>query len=160
MTALSTDINGGSANIPLEFLSGSLWSVVQTSGQVKRINPVSGATLATINCGVDGLYGLGVGGGFIWANGRSGVAKIDPATNAVVATYRYRDLTSGQSNVFVFNGKAYACAAQGVLVIDLLSGAADEIVLDGGGCKWAHALAGGDIVIGTYSAPWLFSLGI
>lgn len=158
-TSLSTDVDGGGANLPVRFFDGSLWSVKQTPSEVKRINPSGGATLATISAAVGSIYGLGAGEGYIFANGRHGVAQIDPATNMVVKRYWYRETAIGHSNIEVHGGRAYACSSTGVMVIDIASRTAHEIVLDSGNNKWACALPGGDVVVGAYCAPWLFRLG-
>ncbi|MFU0504108.1 NHL repeat-containing protein [Pseudaminobacter sp. NGMCC 1.201702] len=158
MTLLSTDLNTGGANIPVRYLDGSVWTIHEGNSQVKRINPTGGATIATINCGLGRLYGLGVGEGFVWANGRNGVAKIDPATNTVVAKYLYRSLTSGQSNVLVHKGFALACGEQGVMAVNAQTGAVQELLLDSGACKWVRDMPNGDIAVGAYAAPWMFVL--
>lgn len=153
MTLLSTDINTGGANIPVKFLSGSVWSIHQGNGEVKRINPSGGATVATIACGMGTIYGLGVGGGYVFANGHRGVAQIDAATNTVVKTYPYRDLSPGSSNIEVTGGKAYACGLTGVAVIDYTAGTMEEVITDGGTTKWCRALPSGHVVVGYYASP-------
>jgi hypothetical protein len=159
MTLLSTDVDGGTANVPVRYLDGSVWSIKQTPSEVKRINPTGGATIATISAAIGGIYGLGSGEGYVFANGRLGVAQIDVATNTVVKRYWYRETAIGHSNIEVHDGRAYACSSTGVMIIDIASQTSEEIVLDSGNNKWARALPGGDVVIGSYAAPWLFVLG-
>lgn len=155
MTSLSTDVDTGAANIPVKFLSGSLWSINQGNGQVKRINPSGGATIATINCNIGTIYGLGVGGGYVFANCHRGVAQIDPSTNTVVRTYLYRDLSPGGSNIEVVGGRAYACGNTGVAVIDYTSGTIEEALTDAGCTKWCRALPSGQVVVGYYASPMM-----
>lgn len=160
MTLLTTDVDGGGANLPVRFLDGSVWSIKQTPSEVKRINPAGGATIATISAAVGGIYGLGAGSGYVFANGRHGVAQIDPATNTVVKRYPYREGAIGHSNIEVANGFAYACSSNGVLIIDIARRTARELILDSGNNKWARALPGKtDVIVGSYCAPWLYVVG-
>ena len=69
LTATDTDADGNS-----------------TPGVVKRIDPATGATLATISVGKD-PWDIDASAGAVWvANHGSSVMRIDPATNQVVAT--------------------------------------------------------------------------
>lgn len=160
-TLVSSDVEEGTqTNIPLQHYAGSLWSAHLTNGQVKRINPTGGGTLATIQCGLGPIYGLGVGEGFVFANCRLGIAKINPATNSVVGTYRYRKTVSGQSNVKVVDGKAYGCSSSGVLIVDIANDSTQEITLDSGGNKWVcRAPSGRGVIVGVYAGPWMFTIG-
>ncbi|CAN7586144.1 hypothetical protein LJR016_004327 [Devosia sp. LjRoot16] len=159
MTLVSTDLNTGAANLPVRYLAGSLWTIHEGNSQVKRINPTGGATLATINCSIGEIYGLGSGNGYVFACGSDGVAVIDPATNTVVQTHRFRLLNRGMSNVEVSGRYAFACASNGAIIIDVALNQNRELLLEGGDCKWARALPSGRVVIGAYAAPWMFILG-
>jgi virginiamycin B lyase len=69
---------------------GSLWVANCKGGEVYRIDPKTGAIVATIPVGLGPSGELNVvsGAGYVWApNETAGtIAKIDPGTNAVVAT--------------------------------------------------------------------------
>ncbi|MFH1342847.1 MAG: hypothetical protein ABIL01_16840 [Pseudomonadota bacterium] len=153
-TLLSTDLFTGGANLPLQFLDGSLWAVHETNATVQRINPSGGATIATIATGLGGyIYGLGSGDGYVFACGQRGVAQIDPATNTVVNTYLFRELLHGGSNVAVVNGRAYAGGHIGVAVIDYAAGTHEEIITEAGVVKWCRALPDDTIAVGYFASP-------
>jgi streptogramin lyase len=61
---------------------GAVWVTNFAAGSVSRIDP-STNSVTTIP-GVGAGVGITSGGGFVWAATETGVAKIDPATNAIV----------------------------------------------------------------------------
>ena len=69
---------------------GSVWVMSNDKGVVTRVDPVTNAVAAAIPVAPMVVFGgdLAVGGGYVWARVSDVlVAKIDPATNAVVARY-------------------------------------------------------------------------
>ena len=67
----------------------AVWVMDQADGAVTRVDR-TGKVVATIKVSPDPIDGgdIAVGGGFVWVRISSAlVAKVDPATNAVVATY-------------------------------------------------------------------------
>jgi hypothetical protein len=152
-SVLSTDVSGGAANIPLQFFAGSIWSIHRTNGQVKRINPSGGATIATISGGIGFIYGLGNDGTFIYAVGTQGVAVINPASNTVVATYLFRYIFNGQSNAKVdANGAMWGCGINGIFRLDHARGILTEYTGQSGSPKWAQNTSVG-VVTGSYAFP-------
>jgi hypothetical protein len=152
--SLSTAVNGGSANIPVQYLDGSVWSVHTTNGNVIRIHPSTGSTEATIAAGIGGIYGLGNDGTLIYANGDRGVAVIDPATDTVVATYLFRLVYCGSSNARPdADGRMWGTTLTGAWMLDHDNSRLWEIpqgVL--GGPKWFHQLPSG-MAMGYYTMP-------
>jgi len=122
-TVISTDVDGGSANLPVEILGGDLWSV--DTGSVKRITK-AGVTVATIPVGFK-IYGLGTDGTYVYANYDSGVVRIDPATNTIVNTWLFEIGMYGGTKLKHINGKVWGCtqAPSSHFYIDL---ATDELV--------------------------------
>lgn len=98
--------------------AGSLWVTAfdydanfdPLPGVVKRINPATGATLATIPVGAE-PHDIDVSPGAVWVvNADSGsVMRIDPATNQVVATIQIPDA----SGVTVGLGAVWVVGATG-----------------------------------------------
>ena len=69
---------------------GAVWVQNNGAGTVSRVDPATNAVTATITVDSGPVEGgdLAVGGGFVWARVTDAlVAKIDPATNTVVARY-------------------------------------------------------------------------
>jgi virginiamycin B lyase len=69
---------------------GAVWVQNNIEGTVTRVDPASNRAVATIRVDVGPVDGgdLAVGGGFVWARVTDSlVAKIDPATDTVVARY-------------------------------------------------------------------------
>lgn len=160
MTVLSTDVNTHLANVPVVCAGGSVWSLDESNNQIKRIDPDTGATVASITVSIGDLYGIGAGDGYVFANGQSGIVQIATADNSIVRTYPFHDLPVGGSNVEVVDGVAYGMAWNGVMAIDYAKQEAREMVLDAGGMKWVRALPDGTLVAGAYAAPWLFTLDL
>ena len=150
-TLVSTDINTAGANNPVKYFAGSLWGVHEANNKVNRIDPTSGTTLASITGTVGSRYGLGVGGGYVFACGERGVMQIDPATNTVTKNLHLPRFIRGASNT-------YACGASGVIVIDYINQTFEEIILDAAETKCVRALPNGQIVAGAYAAPWMHVL--
>ena len=74
----------------LDVGEGAVWVQNNDDGTVTRVDPTTNRAVATIHVDDGPISGgdLAVGGGFVWARvSGSLVAKIDPATNAVVARY-------------------------------------------------------------------------
>lgn len=161
-TFLTNDVNGLNANIPLRYLDGYLWSIKNvthhTDGEVKKINPATGATVMTIPLpGLGMIYGLGSGAGKIFANAYLGVAQINAASGAIEKVYRHRRIRGGASNVEVIGDIAYAPAGNGLLAIDINAMRSEETFVVGG-AKWARALPNGDVVMAPYGQPWMHVL--
>jgi virginiamycin B lyase len=66
---------------------GSVWVSVTTPGQVVRLDPTSGATVAKVDVGRDASF-LAVGPDSVWVISASDatVSRVDPATNSVRST--------------------------------------------------------------------------
>jgi DNA-binding SARP family transcriptional activator len=87
--------NGGEVarEVPLRdtelvrFGAGSLWSV-SSDGQLARIDPRTGAVVATIGLGVE-PSGMAFGAGSLWLTGKHSptVFRIDPSVNEIVDRY-------------------------------------------------------------------------
>lgn len=77
---------------------GSLWVANCKGGEVYRIDPDAATVLTSIPVGLgpSGELNVVAGAGYVWAPSETAgtIAKIDPATNAVVATI---DVTPGTS---------------------------------------------------------------
>ena len=69
---------------------GSIWVHNQGDSSVQRIDPASGAVIATIETGLSGRGGdLTTGGGYVWLTlSGTPLVQIDPRTNAVVAVFK------------------------------------------------------------------------
>jgi hypothetical protein len=67
------------------FGDASLWVGNELSRQVRRIDPQSGSTRATIATDPK-VRGLGFGGGFVWVATETSLQRIDPRTNRVTRT--------------------------------------------------------------------------
>ena len=69
---------------------GSIWVHNQGDSSVQRIDPASGAVIATIETGLVGRGGdLTTGGGYVWLTlSGTPLVQIDPRTNAVVAVFK------------------------------------------------------------------------
>jgi virginiamycin B lyase len=68
----------------------SVWVLNDTAGTVSRIDPTTNQVAATITVSTTAIDGgdIAVGGGYVWARVSDAlVAKIDPASNTVVARY-------------------------------------------------------------------------
>jgi DNA-binding beta-propeller fold protein YncE len=62
---------------------GSVWAADNSSDQVWRLDPATGAVLATVHVG-DAHEFVGVGEGAVWVSSENGtVGEIDPATGAL-----------------------------------------------------------------------------
>jgi hypothetical protein len=157
-TVLSTDVNGGSANIPVQFLAGSIWSIVQANSQVKRYN-TAGTTLATISCSLGGIYGLGNNGTLIFAQAEQGVCVVDPATNTVVGTYKYTSVYGMGCNMKQApDGTMWGCTRNGVFRLDHANAKLYELPGELGHPKMVVSMPTGQaagMVYGFYGAPWL-----
>jgi sugar lactone lactonase YvrE len=70
--------------------AGSVWVGHELPGQVRRINPETGRTIATIDTDPK-VRGLGFGGGFVWVATETSLRRIDPKRNRVTRT---TDITS------------------------------------------------------------------
>jgi hypothetical protein len=152
-TQLTTDVYGGSANVPVQYLAGSLWSIHQTNSQVKRIDPTGGATVATVNCDIGDIYGLGHDGTLIYAAGTRSVAVIDPAANAVVGTYKFTRMWGMGSNLRLdAHGRMWGAGNNGVFVIDHANRRFLELPHVLGGPKWVHPIPSG-MAVGYYMMP-------
>jgi DNA-binding SARP family transcriptional activator/ABC-type transport system substrate-binding protein/streptogramin lyase len=87
--------NGGDVarEVPLRdtelvrFGAGSLWSL-SSDGQLARIDPRTGAVVATIGLGIE-PSGIAFGAGSLWVTGKhsSTVFRIDPSVNEIVDRY-------------------------------------------------------------------------
>ena len=69
---------------------GAVWVQNNDDATVSRVDPKSNRVVATIRVDEGAVSGgdLAVGGGYVWARVTSAlVAKIDPATNTVIARY-------------------------------------------------------------------------
>jgi glutamine cyclotransferase len=69
---------------------GAVWTLDQAGGTVTRVDLATSKVTATIPVDAGAVQGgdIAVGGGFVWARVTDGlVAKIDPATDTVVARY-------------------------------------------------------------------------
>jgi streptogramin lyase len=68
---------------------GSVWTMNQEAGTVSRVDPISDQEVATIDLGEPVRGGdIAVGGGLVWLRGSGTLlAKIDPASNQIVARY-------------------------------------------------------------------------
>lgn len=153
---LSTDVNGGAANVPVVFQNGSVWSIVQANSQVKRINPSGGATIATITAAIGGIYGLGGDGTFIYAGGEKGIAVVDPASNTVISTYFFSKQYGMGSNSKVDSlGRMWGCSRNGLWMLNQATGMFTELPGVLGGAKWARPMSGGAVVVGYFGVPWL-----
>lgn len=154
-TTISTDVHGGTANIPVCYFAGSIWSVDTTASQVKRIDP-AGPTIASIDCDLGYIYGLGDDGSLIFANGMSGVAVIDPASNALVRTYRFQHIWGGASNMCRdARGRMWGCTRAGAFVIDHARGRMWEMIKNLSGAPKFVTARADDVVLGYYSMPQL-----
>jgi len=71
----------------VRFGAGSLWSV-SSDGQLARIDPRTGAVVATIGLGVE-PSGIAFGAGSLWLTGKHSptVFRIDPSVNEIVDRY-------------------------------------------------------------------------
>jgi hypothetical protein len=98
---------------PLAYGFGSLW-VANRDGQLLRVNPATGTTLATIKIqgSADWSPILAAGAGSVWvASGdRHAVIRIDPATNSVSATVTGISHTASLLTVGVGQGAVWAHA--------------------------------------------------
>jgi virginiamycin B lyase len=69
---------------------GSIWVLNRGDGTVQRIDPLSGAVIATIETGHPGRGGdIATGGGYVWVSLRDvPLVQIDPKANAIVALFQ------------------------------------------------------------------------
>lgn len=98
---------------------GSLWAVASPSGEVVRVDPVTGSVLARIDIGVvkrvtgtpqKQSVRIAIGEGSVWvADGSRFICRIDPATNEIVATLALagpvEGLTAGEGAIWVADGR-------------------------------------------------------
>jgi len=91
---------------------GSLW-VSTTDAVIYRIDPTSQQVTASIP-GVGGHPGaaIAVGFGSVWAAG-TGTARIDPASNSIVATWPDLDFAPGNAQIAVGEGLVCILGFQG-----------------------------------------------
>lgn len=83
-----SEIDVGSGPRFLDVGEGGVWVMNQLDGSVSHIDPTSDEVVATIPVDAAAIFGgdLTVGAGFVWLRASSElVAKIDPATDRVVA---------------------------------------------------------------------------
>lgn len=152
-TQISTDVDGGAANIPVQYLAGSIWSTNIFNSEVKRIDPSTGATSATISVAMGLIYGLGNDGTLIYAQAQRGVAVIDPATDTVVARYTFSKIYGTGSNAKPDSaGRMWGCAINGVWCIDHANGRLTEIPHVLGAPKWVEMIPAG-MALGYYAMP-------
>jgi hypothetical protein len=153
---LSTDVDGGAANIPVVFQNGSVWSINGPSSQVKRINPAGGATIATISAALGQIYGLGGDGTLIYAQAELGVAVVNPASNTIVSTYLYSKQYGMGGNPHTDSlGRVWGCSRNGLWILNQATGIFSEISTVFGGCKWTVPMANGAVAVGFYGVPWI-----
>ena len=69
---------------------GGVWVMNQEDGTVSHVDPATNAVVATIDTGIPIEGGdIAVGGGSVWVRGGPELlARIDPATDAVIERYR------------------------------------------------------------------------
>jgi virginiamycin B lyase len=81
-TGSATDIKTAPGAHTFAVAFGSVWVTNYDAGSVSRIDPVTNTTVEIEGAG----SGIGItsGDGYIWAAAREGIAKIDPASNAIV----------------------------------------------------------------------------
>lgn len=136
------------------WLFGSVWvtDFAGTSGTVQRLDPRSGTSIATIKTG-DGPISVASGAGSLWvANAKANtVSRIDPATNAVVATIPISG--GGPTDVLVTHGYAWVTSYTGNALyrVDLSTNTVDgRLALPGpaqnlalaGGLLWVTVSSG------------------
>ena len=150
-SVLSTDVSASGNNLPVVCLSGSVWSAKYGNGELKRIDAISGATLATVSIGQGGLYGLGTDGTYLYTNSTTGVSKVDPVTNTVVASWTFREGFIGATNLKFDNGRMWGMAQGGSIIfyLDIALGRLIERLAPALAPKWCQPFAG-DVVAGYF----------
>lgn len=159
-SVLSTDVISSGTNLAVILLAGSIWSTSHTVGTVKRINPSTGALVATISPALGWIYGLGTDGTYMYANCTFGIAKIDPATNTVVDSKRYKLSTGGSSNLkYDGRGRMWGGAGYEVFYYDIPTSQLVEDISPSAGIKWVQPVVGGGVYAGYFHLPTLNCYG-
>lgn len=101
-------------------------AATETPGEVRRIDPATGDTLATIAVGAD-PKGIAVGNSGVWVtNAADGtVSRIDPATNVVIATI---PVGNGPGSIAVGSSGVWVSNDFGDIELTRILPATDEVV--------------------------------
>jgi len=151
----ATDVDGGSANLPVEVLAGDLWSI--NGGDVKRISK-AGTLVATVPVGRK-IYGLGVDtdNSMLYVNYDAGVAVIDPTTNTVVKTYRFTVGAYGGTKLKYADGRMWGGTQSpaSYFYIDIANQNMVEKFVFSGAPKWVEPTTTDKVIAGTFYTPEL-----
>jgi YVTN family beta-propeller protein len=100
--------------VPLEGWVASdgneVWITVDSgpsSSQAMRIDPDTGKVLTTVDLGTQGVGGLAVGLGSVWASSNGSLIQIDEATGRVIGRF---DIAGDGGNVVVAGGAVWVAA--------------------------------------------------
>ncbi len=152
LNVVPLDITGNAGPERIAGGAGSIWVTIsafddagenELPGSVKRIDPVSGKTLATIPVG-KGPFDIGVTAGAVWVpnQGDGTLTRIDPATNQVVATIPVSYATAvavGLGAVWVvsYDGRVTRIdPATNQVVATIYTQTTGAQVVTGGGAVW------------------------
>jgi DNA-binding SARP family transcriptional activator/ABC-type branched-subunit amino acid transport system substrate-binding protein/streptogramin lyase len=111
--------SGSPYPVAIEAGLGAIWALNANTADVTRIDPDPPRVRTTIPIGVEHLpYRLAVGAGAVWvADGDGTLARVDPATNAVVRTttvaHGLNDVAVAGRTVWVSSFRGYGAPLQG-----------------------------------------------
>jgi DNA-binding beta-propeller fold protein YncE len=90
---------------------GSIWVTEPLGRRVARVDPNSGALIATIDVGVEPAT-LQPASGRMWVRMTDHYAAIDPATNTITATLAKTDVAPAANDGWAVDGALWICDAR------------------------------------------------